>query len=55
MNVDTLSMRGAVQALRNASISSNGDSNAPCTVGELNNLKEAIARTLDEIIFLLDN
>lgn len=53
--IDISAMLDAVNNLKYCSISSNTDSNAPCTVEDLERLRNNLADTLTVIINNLDN
>lgn len=50
MQPDILAMKEAINDLRYRSVSSNADGSAPCTVSDLQNLRNAIADTLENIV-----
>lgn len=50
MRSDIRAMQEAINALRYRSVSSNADGNSPCTVSDLQNLRNAIADTLERIV-----
>lgn len=55
MQPDIHAMQQAIENLRWRSVSSNGDGNAPCTVSDLRNLRDAIADTLEVIVQNLES
>lgn len=50
MNLDILAMQNAIDDLRAKSVSVNSDGNAPCTVNDLQKLRNSIADTLQVIV-----
>ncbi len=55
MDFDTSSMYKAIDDLRHLSVSTNSDSGAPCTNGDLRKLRDNIANTLEVIVSNLED
>ena len=50
VDINTSPMYEAIDNLRRLSVSTNSDSSAPCTHGDLRNLRDNIANVLDVIV-----